>query len=292
MSMITPVAPQDGPRVLAAARRRPDELWLRLRRFKRAVFPKTATVLTALAALALSGCGRAPPRRPDTPADNPANDYAAPPAVTLVRNDPGGPILSGTAAPGAPVRLGSPTGAAVSVRANAAGRWTLRLPPAAEARIFGLSETVGARQAQAQGYVLLTPQGPAALLRAGAGALRLDPRRGPALGAIDFDAEGGAVVSGLGPADTPVFVRVDGRQAVEGRADSQGRYSVALSQPVARGVHTVEVNGDDFANTAQLDVTPAEPLVSGPLHSQFTGSGLRIDWRTPGGGVQSTLLPD
>jgi len=256
------------------------------------VFPKTARLLTGLAALALSACGRAPPRGPDAPADNPANDYAAPPAVERVRNDSAGLVLSGTAAPGAPVRLGSPTGQSVMVRADAAGRWALRLPTAAEPRIFGLSETVGPRQAQAQGYVLLTPQGPAALLRAGAGAIRLDARRGPALGAIDFDAEGGTVVSGVAAADTAVFVRVDGHQPVEGRTDARGRYSVALSQPIARGPHTVDVNGDDFANTAQVSLTPPEPLVTGPLRSQFTSAGLRIDWRTPGGGVQSTLLPD
>jgi hypothetical protein len=180
----------------------------------------------------------------------------------------------------------------VVVRADAAGRWSLRLPAAGEPRIFGLSETIGRRQAQAQGYVLLTPRGPAALLRAGAGAIRLDARRGPAPGAIDFDAEGGAVVSGLAPADTAVFVRVDGHQPAEGRSDGQGRYSVALGQPIARGQHTVDVNGDDFASTVQVTVTPAEPLVSRPLRSQFTKAGLRIDWRTPGGGVQSTLLPD
>ncbi|HEV2533483.1 hypothetical protein [Phenylobacterium sp.] len=260
------------------------------------MFPKSATLLAPMAvmaaALALAGCGRTPPRRTDAPSSAAGSDYAAPPSVDLVRNEAAGPRLSGTAPPGVQVRLGSPAGVAVSAWSDTAGHWTLRLAPAAGPRIFGLSETLGGRQAQAQGYVLLTPQGPAALLRAGAGAIRLDPRRGPGLGAIDFDAEGGAVVSGVAPADTPVFVRLDGRQAAQARADGQGRYAIALSQPIPGGTHTVEVNGDNFEAAAKVAVTPAEPLVAGPLRSQFTKGGLRIDWRTPGGGVQSTLLLD
>jgi len=39
-----------------------------------------------------------------------------------------------------------------------------------------------------------------------------------------------------------------------------------------------------------FQVTPAAPLVDGPLRSQLTSAGLRVDWMTPGGGVQSTIL--
>jgi hypothetical protein len=34
------------------------------------------------------------------------------------------------------------------------------------------------------------------------------------------------------------------------------------------------------------------PLASGPMRSQLTEGGVRIDWLTPGGGLQSTLLLD
>jgi hypothetical protein len=159
-------------------------------------------------------------------------------------------------------------------------------------RIFGLSAKADRRLSQGQGYVLVTPQGPAALLRAGAGAIRLDARPTPSLSAIDFDREGGAVVSGLAPPQGLVFLRLDGRQIAEIRADAAGRYAIALNQPVPPGAHTVEVTGDSFTNTAQVDVAPAAPLASGPMRSQFTKAGLRIDWLTPGGGVQSTVLLD
>jgi hypothetical protein len=39
-----------------------------------------------------------------------------------------------------------------------------------------------------------------------------------------------------------------------------------------------------------VQVTPAAPLAQGPLRSQLTSAGLRVDWMTPGGGVQSTIL--
>jgi len=257
------------------------------------VFPKSVTLVLAVSGLiALGGCGRRRAAAPDAPQAANVADFLTPPAVSSVRTGPAGQRVSGTAAAGAPVRLASPAGQAVFARADAQGRWSLVLPPAPEARIFGLSETVGGRQAQGQGYLLVAPQGRAALLRAGAGALRLDPRPSPALGAVDFDHEGGAVISGFAPPDSLVFLRLDGRQIAEARVDAAGRYSMALAQPIARGVHGLEVSGDSFTNAGQVEVTPAQPLAAGPLRSQLSRGGLRIDWLTPGGGVQSTVLLD
>jgi hypothetical protein len=39
-----------------------------------------------------------------------------------------------------------------------------------------------------------------------------------------------------------------------------------------------------------FQVSRAAPLAQGPLRSQITHAGLRLDWLTPGGGVQSTIL--
>ena len=248
--------------------------------------------LGLLSLAALAGCGPQPARPPDAPTPNPASDYAAAPSVTEVRMVGAAPVLSGTAPPGAPVRLGSPDGAALLAAADPSGHWSLRLPPAAEPRIFGLSARLGKRQVQGQGYLLVTAQGRAALLRAGAGAIRLDPLRSPALTALDTDNGGAAVISGLAPADTLLFLRIDGEQVAQARADGVGRYGMALNQPLSRGAHTLEVSGDSFVNTAQVEVAPAQPLAAGPLRSQFTRGGLRVDWLTPGGGVQSTVLLD
>lgn len=263
------------------------------------MFPKTASVLACAAAIALSGCGKKPPAQPQKPdAGAEQADYVAPPAVREVRAEAAGVAIGGQAPPGAQVRLGTPAGQAVFATADAQGRWRIVLPPSDQARIFGLSEKAQGRQVQAEGYVLVGPQGRSALLRAGAGAQRLDPKPSPTLGALDFDHDGAAIVSGLAPPNSLVFLRVDGRQVAEAKADGGGFYAIALPQPqprtpaLASGGHTLQTFGDNFTNTAQVQVSPAEPLADGPLRSQLTAGGLRVDWLTPGGGVQSTVLLD
>ena len=39
-----------------------------------------------------------------------------------------------------------------------------------------------------------------------------------------------------------------------------------------------------------IATSPAAPLVYGPVRADRTPMGWRIDWMTPGGGVQTTLL--
>ena len=255
------------------------------------VFLKSATLLAvALAlplALPLAGCGRRPAAVAEPP-DAAAPGYAAPPTASGLS----GQTLTGMAEPGAKVRLNSPGGAALETNAGADGLWRLALPPSPEPRIFGVSETTGGRRVQGQGYVLVDPGGKAAVLRAGAGALRLDPRPSPALTALDYDAAGGAVISGTAPAQSLVFLKLDGRQLAEAKADAGGRYTIALAQPLERGVHTIEVSGDAFKSAARAEVSRPAPLVAGPLRRQLVTGGLRADWLTPGGGVQTTLLFD
>lgn len=259
------------------------------------MFRRPPILATILAAAVLAGCGRHAPGPPKpSPPTAPATDadYVAPPAVRSVRAEPAGPVLAGTAAPGVQVRLGAPGGAALFAVADPTGRWSLRLPPAPEPRIFGLSEKIVGRQTQGQGYVVVTPEGRAALLRAGAGALRLDAQRAPALGAVDFDNDGGVVISGLAPPSSLVFLRIDGRQVAESRVDAGGRYAIALTQAMGTGARTLEVVGDSFVSRGRMEVSRAPPLAAGPLRSQLTQGGRRIDWLTPGGGVQTTVLLD
>jgi len=203
-------------------------------------------------------------------------------------------VLSGRGPPAAQVRLARPTGEAVLATADAAGRWTIPLGPAAEPRIFGLSAIAGGRTTQAQGYLLVTPRGQAALLRAGAGALRFDAAPGPGLRTIDFDAGGGLEVTLAVAPGATVILRLDGRQVAQGRADDSGRYAAGLpptGQPAIRpGAHQLQVAGDGFEDAVTFLVSPPQPLADGPLRSQFTPAGLRVDWMTPAGGVQSTIL--
>lgn len=244
--------------------------------------------------LALAACGPRPSDARAGAAAEADNGYRAPPQPDVVRLDTDGVVLSGGGPRAAQVRLARPTGEAVLATADAAGRWTIPLGPSAQPRIFGLSASAGGRTTQAQGYLLVTPKGQAALLRAGAGALRIDAAPGPGLRTIDFDAGGGLEVTVSVPPGASVILRLDGRQVAEGRADQAGRYAAGLppaGQPAVRpGAHQLQVYGDGFADAVAFVVSPPQPLAEGPLRSQFTPAGLRVDWMTPAGGVQSTIL--
>lgn len=237
--------------------------------------------------VALSGC-RAPPGDASSAAAAADAGYVSPPAVTEAIPSAGQVVLRGAAPAGAQVRLASPDGAAVSTRADGDGQWRVQLATG-DARVFGLSATSAGRRVQAQGYVLVGPRGETALLRAGAAALRLDRPRGSRISSVDFDAEGGVLLSGWAAAGTDVAVRLDGRAAGDARADDDGRFTYAWPR-LSRGAHRVEATGVAFTDAIAFEITPAAPLVAGPLHSQLTGRSLRADWLTPGGGVQSTIL--
>ena len=252
------------------------------------MFPGKVQITAVVLLAALGGC-QAPPAGPTGAGGTSEAGYATPPSVTSATPAAAGVVLTGQAPAGAAVRLAPPAGEPLSVRADADGRWRLELPGALEARIFGISAESGGRRVQAQGYLLVGPQGQTALLRAGAGALRLDRPSGSRIAAIDFDADGGALVSGWAAAGTDVAIRLDGRSAGEARADSDGRFSFAIPR-LSGGPHRIEATGVAFIDEIALDSSPAAPLADGPLRSQLTRQGLRADWLTPGGGVQSTLL--
>jgi hypothetical protein len=255
-----------------------------------------AKALILLPLLLLAACGgKSRPAGGDAAALD-ESGYLNPPEPDRVRPDAaGGILLSGHAPPGAKVRLATPAGEAMFVTAGPQGRWTLALTPSSQARIYGLSAIAGSRQAQAQGYVLVTPKGQAAMLRAGAGALRVDAGPGAGLKAIDFDSGGGLEISAAAAPGATVILRLDGREIAIGRADPEGRYTVSLPgpgqpSPIRPGRHLIQAQGDGFADNATVLVSPPAPLAQGPVSSQLTPAGLRVDWMTPGGGVQSTIL--
>jgi hypothetical protein len=253
------------------------------------VFPRKAQIAAALLVAALGGChGRSHAVQGVASTESEAG-YVAPPAATEAGRSARGVSLRGEAPAGAVVRLATPAGAALTTRADPQGRWSLQLPPSRETRIFGLSAESGGRRVQAQGYLLVGPRGQAAVLRAGASAVRLDHASGSRITAVDFDAEGGALLSGWAAAGTDVLVRVDGKPAGEARADDAGRFTFPLPR-LGQGAHRIEATGVAFTDALSLDASPPAPLADGPLHSQATQQGLRADWLTPGGGVQSTIL--
>jgi hypothetical protein len=236
----------------------------------------------------LSACGRDAERAGRSQAGGRAEaaGYLAPPTATRFADG----LLSGTAAPGARLRLATPAGEALSADVGPDGRWQMRVSSGVQPRIYGLSLTSGGRQVQSEGYLLVSPRGQAAVLRAGGGSARLDPLA-PGLGVLDFDRGGGAVVSGTAPPGAVVLVRLDGTEVGEARSGDDGRFSLALP-PIGGGPHRLQVFGDGFQDAASISANPSAPLAGGPLRSQFIPGGLRADWLTPGGGVQSTVLID
>jgi hypothetical protein len=255
-----------------------------------------ASVLLAAIAAGLCGCGggaHTVKSGGDARAD--VAGYLSPPSVNRVQLTGRGVSLSGSGPPRGRVRLASPAGQAVVANVDDKGRWTIGLGAISEPRIYGLSATVADRSAQAEGYVVVTPQGQAALLRAGAGARRIDDPAKSGLRAIDFDRGGGVEISAAAPAGANVLLHFDGRLTAQGRADAAGHYDASLPGPgsttaIRPGSHQVQVSGDGFSDTVPFQVSPPAPLAQGPLRSQITQAGLRVDWLTPGGGVQSTIL--
>ncbi|MDP1633038.1 MAG: hypothetical protein Q8L66_16610 [Caulobacter sp.] len=218
--------------------------------------------------------------------------YLTAPRVLAARTGRSGVALAGAAAPGSRVRLGTPTGEALFATTDGRGVWTVIAPPATSLRLFGLSMTIGDRSVQSEGYLALTPEGRVAQLRAGAGAQVLSPpSRRPIMLALDVDRDGAAVISGVGTIDSDVGLRVD-RTAVGGSTvDRKGRYSFALNRPLTSGPHAFEISGEGGEDVIITDIVHPVAL-DRPFRVQRLVRAWRVDWMTPGGGVQATLLFD
>lgn len=254
----------------------------------RASFGILALALT----VANAACDRAPAAKaPSSAIGGGAAGYLSPPLVTGGVWSPGGVTLTGTAAPGAQVGLTSPSGARVAADTDATGRWTATLAEEAAPAIYGLAMELEGRAIQSEGYLLLTPEGRVWQLRAGAGARLL---AGPAIGgltALDFDAGGAVIVSGQVRPETPVAISVDGRPAMQARGGADGRLSVTLAQPLAPGPHVVALSSEaNAAQQAAFTVADQPLALAQPMRTERQDGRWRIDWLTPGGGVQTTLL--
>jgi hypothetical protein len=248
----------------------------------------------ALLLLVAAGCGRDSDWRNPTvsqAAEGKAEAaYLAPPAVTGAVRAGEALTLRGAAQAGARVRLVTPVGEARFADADASGNWTLDVPVSPRAQLYGLSMAVADRTVQSEGYLAVLPGGLVVRLRAGAGALPLTGS-GPGLRilAIDFDRDGGALVSGQATPGASLVLRIDGVES-QGMADPDGRFSIAASQPLAPQSHQIVVGGDGEA-VMSVDASRAQPLGADPVRATRSAAGWRIDWVTPGGGVQTTLIP-
>jgi len=98
------------------------------------------------------------------------------------------------------------------------------------------------------------------------------------------------VVSGVAAPGAGLNVRVDRITRGGGRADDNGRFFISLTGLLSTGVHDIQVAGEGGENAVSITTSPAAALTYGPVRAGRTSDGWRVDWMTPGGGVQTTLL--
>ena len=217
--------------------------------------------------------------------------YQAAPELTGARPVRDGRVeLEGHAAPGAAVRLTSPGAPAQVAAADGAGIGRMTIPASGAPRLFGLSMSAGGRVVQAMGYLFVAP-GAIARLRVGGGAEVLGVgARGLTALALDYDSKGAATVSGLAQPSEAIGLRADGVERGQAVADQAGRFVLALSQPLSTGSHDFELVGPTGDVRFSASVSPASPIAGAPYAATRQGDAWRVDWITPGGGEQTTLI--
>ncbi len=252
------------------------------------------TTLLALAAAGLlCGCGGKEQSAVNAAgvAPEPTEDYRpAPELLGGARAAGGGLQLFGSAIPGAAVRLASPSGAQQFATADAKGVWQFTVAPSDQPRLLGLSMSDKGQVVQAVGYLFIAPDGAVARLRTGGGTQAASPGNAAlAALALDYDNQRAATLSGVAAPRETVIVRVDGVERSQASANSTGRFVLPL-QPLTAGSHEFDLMGasQQVHFTATVDAPAA--LAQAPYIAVRLGGGWRIDWRTPGGGEQTTLI--
>jgi hypothetical protein len=260
-------------------------------------------VVLASAALALASSFGACSRSGPFPArqaqagggEAPDPGYRAAPQVSGVTKAADGAVtLSGRALPSSQVRMVSLRGLdAGPIRADGSGAWTAQLGPVSEPALYSLTEEAGGQTVEAEGLIAVLPGAPTvAVLRAGFGAEVVQyAAKGPLqILAVDYDRAGATVVSGRAGASSPVRVVVDDQPPAEGAAGPDGRFSLTLPKPLPAGRHRLQALTPQAQAQAEVAVTPPAPPSNAAYQAQTESFGWRVDWTTPGGGAQTTLL--
>ena len=223
----------------------------------------------------------------------------SPPTLTGAVRDPSeGVTLSGKAPPDAEVRLRDPGGGSFSATATGAGDWSIQLTASQEPRMFAFEGQLGQRVLHGEGALLVLPfpGPPAVLMRAGYGAMPIEAGQGAFhIETIDYDGAGGAAVSGVAAPRSVLRLVMDDKAVGAGQADDQGRFTVldlSSQSPMTRGAHTLRVESQTKAVQGPLTVSTPPDLPDSPFRATRVPDGWRIDWRIPGGGVQTTMVFD
>ena len=99
-------------------------------------------------------------------------------------------------------------------------------------------------------------------------------------------------MAGLAQPGAVVKVELDGAEAGEGRANARGVFTVPLSQVLAPGDHQLAAVTAGARIGAGFRAAPAGAIARPPFTATRAAASWRIDWMTPGGGVQTTILFD
>ena len=257
-----------------------------------------AVALVALLGISLGGCDRIKTvaRKVANPVAAAAPDYLAAPVPTEATARADGRVSIGGSSPaGSKLSLRSPEGDSAEANTDPTGRWSVSLPPARTPRLYAFDATLEGRTIRAEGALCVLPDGEVLVLRAGSGAAVLGAPGGLSLADVDFDGGGGIAASGLTLANSPVRLTIDGVASGLAQADVHGRYVIMGLDPrraPSSGVHTLGVQSPSgLVAAATVSLTPAAPLASSQIYrASAVAGGWRIDWRLPGGGVQTAVV--
>lgn len=259
-----------------------------------ALMRRSAILAAALSALA--GCDR--PTLTKAPPPDAASGYLQPPRlIGATQRADGALVLTGSAPPGAEVRLRAPEGDRISARADSDRRWTLALATPSVPRLFAVeAETPAGRVVKGEGALALLPAAPwAVVLRSGYATRAPSGARdnGLHIVAMDFDGSGFAV-DAFAPPSTPVRLMVDGQVLSVGQSDPTGAIALLAVDPrhsVRPGRHTVRLETPAGLATGGTIVVDQPRLPPERVYSAAVQpGGWRIDWRPASGGVQASRV--
>lgn len=208
--------------------------------------------------------------------------WIAPPRILTATVVSDGIRMSGEASADSRIILRASDGEAYAAMSDGDGRFVVNLPRDEGYRLYRPEIQNGETAIQAPEHLLVVDggRGPVALLRAGAPSQRLD--HALPLGAVDADT-GRTLMSGQVPV-AQGSVRVGTRLGVRALPlDAQGRWMATLELV---GPQVLQVDDQTYGWPGLGQAEEGEGIV------ERAGKGWRIIWRTPGGGRQSTWLPD
>ncbi|MFP3944475.1 MAG: LysM peptidoglycan-binding domain-containing protein [Alphaproteobacteria bacterium] len=209
-----------------------------------------------------------PPAEVAAPAEPAKEPEAAPPVnevaqgvlptFDIVRVDrTGSAVLAGRSQPGAKVRLYANGKEITGASANKRGEWTMVVETPLEAgnQELTLKATLkdGEALASEQKVVVAVParadEVPLVVLDQPGAASRVlqgpgvEPEEGAlALSSVDYDKEGGIILSGQAEPETALRIYLDNDELGTAQADGEGRWTLKVEESVLPGVYTLRVD--------------------------------------------------